>query len=204
MGGKLLDSICLITSKEPGNKKFGTGFVIFQEENLTYILTCAHVVDDVGGADCVRVSAVDILVDATVIACGCQEESNSKVYLPADMAVLEVSGLSAIPVLNLYPWQNWKKIPVTIVGFCKFISNEDVVGRPLDGALGKQVILQAKDSAVQVKAWDLKIDDEDNLEGGYSGSPLVDDSLGSVFGIVSHRRSGGTKGQSGPPRGSGG
>ena len=42
------DSVVLISSTDTNNHKFGTGFVVFTDDSCTYIVTCAHVVRDVG------------------------------------------------------------------------------------------------------------------------------------------------------------
>ena len=47
MSAKLQDSVVIVTGSE--TRQFGTGFVIHKEGGTTYLLTCKHVVDDVGG-----------------------------------------------------------------------------------------------------------------------------------------------------------
>ncbi len=51
MNGTPDKAIFRITSVDQNDKCFGTGFVIKYEGNIAYILTCAHVVRDVGGKD---------------------------------------------------------------------------------------------------------------------------------------------------------
>jgi hypothetical protein len=43
------DSVVLITSADVKNSRFGTGFIFRHQEDWTYLITCAHVVQDVGG-----------------------------------------------------------------------------------------------------------------------------------------------------------
>ncbi|OZH51432.1 hypothetical protein AFK68_31040 [Hydrocoleum sp. CS-953] len=56
---KLKESIVLITSAKKGNV-IGTGFAFYQQEDYTYLLTCAHVVEDVGGEENLRVNDIPV------------------------------------------------------------------------------------------------------------------------------------------------
>lgn len=78
----LQNSIVLITSTDEENKSFGTGFVFWQENNDSYILTCAHVIEEVleSGKIC-----VDSINQVELIAC----DSRSNI----DLAILKVSNL---------------------------------------------------------------------------------------------------------------
>jgi hypothetical protein len=58
MSADLQTSIILITSSEPTNGSFGTGFIIHKDEQAVYLLTCAHVVEDLGGPDNVQVPSI--------------------------------------------------------------------------------------------------------------------------------------------------
>lgn len=51
---ELQKSIVLITSTESRNGHWGTGFVVKSQGGTTYILTCFHVVIQVGGKDKVQ------------------------------------------------------------------------------------------------------------------------------------------------------
>ncbi|NET24814.1 hypothetical protein [Okeania sp. SIO1I7] len=69
MNGQLEKSIVLITSANNDSRKaniIGTGFAFYQQENYTYLLTCAHVVEDVGGEENVLVNNIS----ADVVAIG--------------------------------------------------------------------------------------------------------------------------------------
>ena len=52
---ELQRSVVLISSSDRKNNRFGTGFVVRQYSGSAYLLTCAHVVDDVGGSDKVQI-----------------------------------------------------------------------------------------------------------------------------------------------------
>jgi len=186
MNSELQDSIVLITSNDSTNNRFGTGFVIFRDTSMTYLLTCAHVIDDVGGAE--QVNAGGMI--ALVVASGVKENPNLDVYYPADLAVLRVETLLDQPVLNM-SLIGQKGTSFTTAGFQLF--SKAFLIRPLQGVLGERVGLESRASGIRIRAWDLKINGDYGLQPGYSGSPVVDSRKGSVFAVVSHRQ-GETKG----------
>lgn len=49
MNTYLQDAIVLITSSDPEVGGFGTGFIVYQDQQTSYVVTCAHVVRDVDG-----------------------------------------------------------------------------------------------------------------------------------------------------------
>ena len=51
----LEDSIFLIKSAKKENV-IGTGFIFHKQQNYTYLLTCAHIIKDVGGEENIRVN----------------------------------------------------------------------------------------------------------------------------------------------------
>lgn len=183
MSSTLLDSIVLITSNRPEIDHFGTGFVIYRDEPTAYVLTCAHVVRDVGGAEAVKVNGTQ----AIVIACG---SVGSTDITGTDLAVLRVDDLLNKPPLHLYATGEKGKSFMT-AGFQYY--NKQFLIRPLQGILGEQVAIGSK-QANFTKAWDLKITDDYQLQPGYSGSPVVDGPSEAVIGVVSHRQSEGKKG----------
>jgi hypothetical protein len=42
------DAVVLLTSRNADNPKFGSGFVIAEDKHYSYILSCAHVLEDIG------------------------------------------------------------------------------------------------------------------------------------------------------------
>lgn len=175
------ESVVLVTSSDSERKDFGTGFVIFSDEPKTYLLTCAHVVRDVGGAEKVKADGIP----AKVIASG---ENNS-----VDLAVLQVEGLLDKPKLNVcVTGEKTKKI--YILGFYRFDSKSPPALRKIHGKLGERIKLASSSGRERITAWDLKIDGEHYLQPGYSGSPVIDITSNSVLGIVSHQIGKGEKG----------
>lgn len=179
MATDLQTSVALITSRDPENNQFGTGFVIHQDKSATYLVTCAHVVDDVGGTEA-AINADDS--PAKVVAAGLADG--------LDMAVLRVEGLHNYPPLPLQASAQ-KGTEFTLVGFQKFRQRHVV--RPLEGRLGHPVGLTLPDRPGRISAWDLIIEG-DTLQRGYSGSPVVDKTGGQVLAVTSYRQGQGERG----------
>lgn len=179
MSANLQDSVVLVTSNNPKINRFGTAFVIHRGEQSTYLLTCAHVVEDVGGP-----AAIDIGgLAAQVVASGAPDQ--------LDLAVLQVDNLPDKPALRLRP-SGQKDSAVTTAGFQIF--GRHYLVRALQGKLGEAVELAVRGQPRRIQAWDLKIEDDYQLQPGYSGSPVVDQGSGLVLGIVSHRQGQGERG----------
>lgn len=161
-------SVVLITGS---TSKFGTGFSIRCEAGATWILTCAHVVDDVGGND-------HVLVDAKPAQVVGRGEPKA-----VDLAVLRVPGLEMPPFkLGL---AGGKDMPCVIPGCTAFM-----------GGLRKRESLEAVlDGQVDfsecgerwIAAWALRIVGVTPLDGGYSGSPVMQGQTETAFAVASHK-----------------
>ncbi|MGH3402972.1 MAG: trypsin-like peptidase domain-containing protein [Streptosporangiaceae bacterium] len=173
-----LGSAVLITSSDPDNHFFGTGFIIYRRQRTSYVLTCAHVIDDIGGAD----KAVTAGVAATPVASGDADG--------IDLAILRCEDLDAIAPLqlkvNAERGQHFQTTGFQLYGKQKYLI------RSLAGLLGKPVQIGVSQAGL-VKAWDLNITDDYQLQPGYSGSPVVDEN-GDAIAVVSTRQAEGRKG----------
>ncbi len=172
MSSDLKESVILITSSNSDIRRFGTGFIIHQDEHATYLLACMHVVEDVGGLQMVKAGGMS----ATVIAPGEKEG--------LDLAVLGMEGLLDKPTLNLYIFGE-NGSPFVAAGFQEFAKGFLI--RPIRGTLGEEVGLGYRDKADRINVWELKIDDDYSLKPGYSGAPVTDEVNGYVLGVISHR-----------------
>ena len=176
------EMILLISSSDPENKSFGTGFVIHQQGSTYYVVTCYHVVRDVGGPDRVRIKEN---LPATLIAF--DDETGF------DLAVLKVENLTNVlplPLGNLGERGN----QFVAKGFT-VEDNRRFVMRPIRGTLGEQIYFESKQRAIRVSAWDLLLPEEYYaLRKGYSGSPVIDQASGKVIAVASHRQAEGLRG----------
>lgn len=174
---KLEDSVVLITSQDEGNNSFGTGFVIRQSSGAAYVLTCAHVLQDIGGASQAKADGMSIKLVKSGASGG------------LDLAVIRVDGLlNRVPLNAKARGKQGGSIVTT--GFQKFDGSHMI--RQLEGSLGDQVALQL-DTSDRIHAWHLKMGGN-SLQPGYSGSPVVDSQTGCLLGIVSHRQEQGKTG----------
>src|SRR5262249_32291520 len=113
------ESVVLISSTDPVNQSFGTGFVIYQEEESTYVLTCAHVIRDIGGPEHIHVDHIP----ARLVALDTDEGF--------DLAVLQVEGLRELPPLPLRILGERAR-PIRVTGFGVFDKkSERFAVRPL-------------------------------------------------------------------------
>lgn len=174
----ILGSVALITGTDSNN--FGTGFVIHRQQDETWIVTCAHVVEKVGGIGKIQVDDQP----AKIVACGTRQT--------VDLAVLKVQGLDKPPLkLGL---AGRRDITCHITGY----ANLDPAAKlkkaePLTSHLGNQVRFKVPGHP-ESKAWKLWIDGKTLLEEGYSGSPVTCASTGTVIAVVSDKEYQGKRG----------
>lgn len=167
----LQDSVRLVTSTNPENKRFGTGCAIHKDESGIYFLTCMHVVMDLGGKDAVIVDNHT----AEVIAF---DESGL-----IDLAVLYVKDLFDIPILDL-GFIGETGDTIFTIGFREYGQNYSL--NTIEGTLEEQSTLVTKRHA-RLKTWNLRFFVGSSLHRGNSGAPVIHQSKGKVLAIVSHR-----------------
>lgn len=174
MNQNFWDSIILITSSDSNyGGDFGTGFVIHQDKQITYVLTCAHVVKKVGGVGKVKVGGHLAKKEVDL--------GNSE---GCDLAVLAVENkLTKLPPLKLGIVAE-KGREFTLSGF----HTDGTQTRKLasiSGKLGEMGIIEDAEGD-RTPTWNLEISDNSKheLKAGYSGSPVVDKASGYVLGIV--------------------
>jgi hypothetical protein len=150
------------------NSSFGTGFVIDSDKRGVYILTCGHVVDDVG-------TPVVENVLAKVVAKG----------KFIDMAVLYVSKLHLSPL----PLQidECDSLDVEVIGFSSF--NKSLTQKKhIKAMLYQEAIeLHSKENELFYTVRKIKADDGFNFDRGNSGSPVICKNSGRVIAMVSNK-----------------
>ena len=179
---KLEDSIVLIKSAKENRKNvIGTGFIFYKKQNYTYLLTCAHVVEDVGGEENIRVNNIP----AEVIKIGDVQGF--------DLAILKVNKNFSLPSLNLMILygEEEKKLEVKIPGFYLWSQNNALRRQTIKGEMivevdGERAFQLIEDMPEDVAVEKLEIK-KGRLRSGYSGSPVIDTNTGLVVGIVTHK-----------------
>ncbi|MDT4328926.1 trypsin-like peptidase domain-containing protein [Methylomonas sp. MV1] len=181
-----LESVVQIIGSVDG--QFGTGFVFLTDGCEAWIITCSHVVRDVGGGGNVRINDPRFVDDTPeILACADEQQ--------ADLAVLKaklVSGCS-IPAFKL-GLVGQKDLPCRIIGFTN-LTTEYRRAEPLNANTGYFMVLQGKKlGAPRIPAWKLWLDDRSLLQGGYSGSPVLCPRTRLVFAVASHNEFKGERG----------
>ncbi|MGB3513241.1 MAG: GUN4 domain-containing protein [Microcoleaceae cyanobacterium] len=184
MSRRLEESIVLISSAiDKKANVIGTGFAFYRKQHHTYFLSCAHVVEDVGGGENVLVNKIP----AEVVAIG-----NKNGF---DLAVLRVRGLLDIPQWKLRILAKAKGIRIKILGYYLFGESKTLSSEEIKGEVGeKNFVTQSIEGSIeQVIAWKLKIT-KGLLQKGYSGAPVVDSRENCVLGVATDMEG---KGESG-------
>jgi hypothetical protein len=180
---QLEDSIVLILSSDVKNTAFGTGFIIAHDQNYSYLLTCAHVLEQINGKNStenkLQISGVNVPVE--IVECGASDG--------IDIALLKVAGLFNKPLFEQF-MLGQEKADIKVTGYSWLDSkNGQRVQRELNGKLSNRTKINSNNQEYPFLDIAIQDDDFSKLEGGYSGSPLYN-SVGQVLGVVSHKRTG--------------
>jgi hypothetical protein len=169
------DAVVRITGLQPAGKPYGTGFVVWQDDNpkqddkVSLIVTCWHVVTTVG-RDHLRIKNKPCQLVS--------EEGDDAL----DLAVLSVSGLPDKKPLIVSD-QGRQDLVISIYGY-------GPEGRRLNGRLGQRTPTPHS-KGDDLAYWDYYLDEEaayfERIKDGYSGSPVYDPGGRHVVAVVTHR-----------------
>lgn len=171
----LSHAIALITSSDPKNDRFGTGFIVRRTGDFAYVVTCAHVIRDVG-VEMICVEDVPGHLEVTGEDLG------------LDLAVIRVEGLVR-QMDTVFPIVETGGVGGEFVteGYQVFDRRAQTrMKRTLQGAIAQQIEITASPPHNPVRALEMHLD-EGNVQEGYSGSPVVDPQTEQVVGVISHR-----------------
>lgn len=174
---KIDESVVLIG--DASGNKFGTGFAFYTEGTSVWLLTCAHIVRNVGHELYIRDPRFE-QTRVEIVAWGQDHE--------ADLAVLKAQSLpnNSIPILKIGLGAE-RGIDCEVMGFSSLneVKKERCV-QPLEAKLEKPVILtQQNTEAHRITAWKLRMLQENTLEEGYSGSPVYGKQNKIVIAVIS-------------------
>lgn len=173
------ESIVLVKSSGDRND-IGTGFIIFQDSTASYVLTCAHVVNAVGGRGSVQVDRWD----AEVIAYGFEPKEEG-----LDLAILRVEGLKK-PIINLWTFCQ-EGDPFKVYGYHRFDDKRTYRRVCVEGKLDKQAVVRS--DGEDIRAWDLIVTGDNLLKSGCSGAPVLN-QRNEAIGIITHQLLDGKRG----------
>ena len=168
----LEESIVLITSASDNSRKadvIGTGFAFYREDNYTYLLTYAHVVEAVDAKENVLVNDIP----AEVLAIG-----DVKNF---DLVVLGVENLN-IELFSLTSFSVAENLKFRTAGHFLYGEEKKILLETVEGTLGKKGF--ARKNHQTVAAWKLLINEGDRLRKGYSGAAVVDLETSGMLGIA--------------------
>jgi len=124
------DSIVLILSSDPNISDFGTGFIIARDQNYSYLLTCAHVLEQINGMpptteNKLKISGLDKPVEIV------KQGSSDGI----DIALLKVAGLFDRPLFEQFILGQ-EKADIKVNGYSVFDpQNDQHIQRELIGKL---------------------------------------------------------------------
>src|SRR5712664_564930 len=121
-------AVVLISSQNPGNRCFGTGFAVGEQAGEMLLITCAHVIEEIGGPGRILADGQE----ATLVASGGTDSGD------IDLAVLRTPREPGTPVLRLYSSARTGD-PFSIDGFQRY--GNRLLLRKLHGVLDQQVEL---------------------------------------------------------------
>jgi hypothetical protein len=170
------DAIYRITSSDPKNARFGTGFACYADAENLYLLTSAQVVSDAGGAEHIR---IDNEHPAVVV--------HGHSY-DRDLAVLRLSPRPDRGVLPLAPATLVPAVGATvqILGY-EALSEHRCLRSRFPAYLGDRAAIEATASTTAIQAWRLqRTADTIHLHMGFRGAPVIDEASGYVIGMLNH------------------
>ncbi len=162
------DSSVIITSIKDDENGFGTGFIIATKQKITYIATCAHVINNLGGIDYVKVA-------------GQKAEVVNGLLPGLDLAILSTTPPLEKPAISLQT-EVFLECEVRIEGFSRLV--DMTVFDTLDGKLTREREIECDNQ--RIRMWELNT--EDGLDGGYSGSPVVHKETNCAIAVIVHSR----------------
>jgi len=171
-----------ITSSDPKLQQYqncGTGFKIYQDADISWFLTCRHVLEDVGGEG-------KALVGGMKVSFAKVRDKSS----PVDLAVLGVKGFDKVSPLKLSPYA----VPgdsVVIDGFYLYdVQRKVFKNERISAILAQQDVFSGQETAERVKVWSLEC--KGVLKKGYSGSPVIDVETRRAVGVATYKEEGKT------------
>jgi hypothetical protein len=165
-------------------KEFGTAFAVYTDRDATWLVTCAHVVDQPRQGATLRVSGRA----AEVVANGREERRAKKI----DLAVLRVSGLHVEPVLPLAALAG-ERPDCLIPGWFKHAEGS-YRSDCLAASIRNPFSWAEPGSSLIAQAFELAIAHDDRLAKGYSGAPAICSETGEVFAVVATKEEPSTSG----------
>lgn len=169
------DSIVLIRSKK--NNRFGTGFVIDQDNRGSFILTCTHVIEEVG---------IDNIVigesDAEVIVLGSSDNIDLAVIYTIKKFEVSFKLISSL----------CRNSNLKFRGSSRFTSNKFMIKTQEATLIQENLNIPEKKNKLEY--YQLEAKKNSSFQKGMDGAPIFCEESGKVIAVLSLRDSDGKKG----------
>jgi len=164
-----LPSTFLIQSRS--NQSIGTGFCIDKDEKGSYLVTCAHVVEECGDDSLMVNNHTAKVIDI---------EDNSVI----DLALLYVEGLTEVTTMELCEDMVDENVLFEVEGF----KTHHVDSYKLENLTGNiKKISQLASNNQMVSLYELILDKENQITKGYSGSAIVLKGTNKVIAVATDK-----------------
>jgi hypothetical protein len=177
-----------ITGPPNNAKKFGTGFVVAANTRGLWLVTCWHVVKDIG-TDCLH---LNWRWPCELVSKPGDDDLDLAVLRVPNPTLQSTSRTVHQPDALAFPMP--EPFAVAATGFryqCFETFGYEPVGRPLSGELGANTY-RPHASHDSVPAWDYYLKDEgrdlEKIKDGYSGAPVYDSESNAVVAVITHRQ----------------
>jgi len=164
-------SILLIQSSQPNNSSMGTGFIIHQDSHGSYLLTCAHVIEQV----------VDPKIEAYEVEIRALGSTQT-----IDLALLYLKGVFRTPLA--LQQRACPHADVQLIGYSIFTRDKYQCKTREAMILGEKMTLQGIRDHGTYHAWQIVAKDNYEIEHGNSGGPLICKESGRVIAVVSNNK----------------
>jgi len=166
---ELHSAVVKVTGTRPG--AFGTGFAIERDAHYLYIVTCYHVIREVGGEKALLVRQAP----AELVAFDPEDGF--------DLALLrvEIESLPDVPILpyaQVFPVQQ----RFHLAGFYRY--DKLIPAKRVAGNFVREDALFSDYRKCHSRGWRIQIDAGEALESGLSGGPMVNEA-GQVLAVIS-------------------
>jgi len=161
-------STFLIKSRK--NSSFGTGFAVYRDEKGTYLVSCAHVIEECGK---------DTLMVGKQKAKFLYSGSRDAI----DLALIYIEGLDSA-ALKLSDAMVNQGVLFKVYGFQQHLHGNYKL-EMLKGSIKKLSTLYS--GSQKIDSYDLSIGSDDSIQRGYSGSAILCPSSGHVIAVATSR-----------------
>jgi hypothetical protein len=150
----------------------GTGFVIQTKQNSSLVLTCKHVIDSHE-----NLKSHDLPL--TLVKKGSQLDDSANI----DLALLEIDHIITPLELSENPTPSSN---VQVIGYSKFDKKQNSIKREMIENINIKTDLSIETRGEKQEF--IKLSPSEEINAGYSGSPVICGKTNKVIGIITHKQ----------------